>query len=124
MPTIWLVGVTSGIWPRSFANPRQLLVHLADLVQRVHVAQLVDQVGEHAARGLVQQHVDVDDRHLGVVEQVLVFGHDLLFQDLVDLGQQMDVEAGVAVGAQKRHHQRLHRRMGGAVSVRRHARCR
>jgi hypothetical protein len=71
-----------------------------------------------------KQHVDVDDRHLGVVQQVLVLGHDLFFEDLVDLGQQLDVEAGVAAGAQKAHHQRLDGRVGGAVGIGRHDRCR
>jgi hypothetical protein len=65
----------------------------------------------------VQQHVDVDDGHLGVVQQVLVLGHHLFFEDLVDLGQQMDIEPGVAVGAQKAHHQRFDGGMGGAVGI-------
>ena len=103
------------------AHPRQFLVHLVDLVQGVHFAQLVDQVGEHAAGGLVQQHVDVDHRDLGVVQQVLVLGHHLFFQLLVDLGQQLDVEAGVAVGAQQGHHQGLDGRVRGSVGIGGHA---
>jgi hypothetical protein len=35
-------------------------------------------------------------------------------------GQQLDVEAGVAVGAQQGHHQRLDGGMGGAVGIGRH----
>ena len=80
----------------------------------------VDQVGEHAARGLVQQHIDVDDGHLGVVEQVLVLGHDLFFEDLVDPGHQFDVETGVAIGAQKRHDKGFDGGVRGTVGVRRH----
>ena len=60
---------------------------------------LVHQVGQHTARGLMQQHIDVDNRHFGVVQQMLVFGHHFLFEDLVDLGQKIDVKAGIAVGS-------------------------
>ncbi|VTR68666.1 hypothetical protein DESC_720044 [Desulfosarcina cetonica] len=70
----------------------------------------------------MQKDVDVDHRHLGVVEKVLVLGHDLFLEDLVDLGQQSDVKARVAVGAQKGHDQGLHGGVGGAIGVGGHAR--
>ena len=73
-PTIWLVGVTSGIWPSSLRHARQFLVDVVDPVERIHFAQLADEVREHAARRLVQQHVDVDDRDLESSSRCLYFG--------------------------------------------------
>ena len=52
---------------------------------------------------------------------MLVFGHDISFKNFVDLGQKTDIKAGIAVGAQKRHHQWFDGGVAGAVSIRGHA---
>ena len=69
----------------------------------------------------MQQHIDIDNRHLGIVEQVLVLGHDFLFKYLIDFRQFPNIESGIAVGAQKGHHKWLYGGMGCAVGIRRHA---
>ena len=103
------------------ANARQFLVDLVDSVKRVHFTQLADQIGEHSARRLVQENVDIDDRNLGVIQQMLVLRHHLFLEDLVDLGQLADVETGIAIGSEQRHHQRLDGRVRSTVGIRGHA---
>ena len=51
---------------------------------------------------------------------MLVLRHDFLLEHLVDLGQFLDVETGVTVGAEQGHDQGLDGRMSGAEGVRGH----
>jgi len=42
-------------------DTREFFIDLIQLVEGVHFSQLIHQVGKHPPRGLVQEHVDVDD---------------------------------------------------------------
>ena len=53
---------------------------------------------------------------------MLVLRQNLLLQHFVDLGQLVNIETGIAIGAKQRHHQRLNGRVRGAIGIRRHAR--
>jgi len=66
----------------------------------------------------MEQHVNVDDRHLGIIQQVSVFGQYFFFENLVDLRQQPNIKAGIAAGPQQGHHQRFDSRMGGPKGIR------
>ena len=103
-----------------FPYPRQLLIHLANFIQSIHLAQLIDQVGQHAAGSLMQENVDIDNGNLGVIEKVFILWHDILLKDLVDCSQLFDVKTGVAIGAEKGHDQGLQGSMRGAVCIRGH----
>ena len=58
------LGAYQGDLAQIFSDLGQLGIDFVDSVQGVHLAQLVDQVGQHAARCLMQKHVDIDDRNL------------------------------------------------------------
>ncbi len=66
----------------------------------------------------MEQHVDIDDGHLGIIQQVPVFGHNLFFQDLINLCQQPYVKTGIPIGAQQGHHQGFDGRVARPISIR------
>ena len=45
-----------------FTYLRQFLIYLVNLVQSIHFPQLIDKVGQHSTRGLMQQNINVDNR--------------------------------------------------------------
>jgi len=53
----------------------------------------------------VQQNIDISDGHLGIVQEMLVFGQNFFFQNLVDTGQLFDVKTRIAIRSHKGHDQ-------------------
>ncbi len=96
----------------------KFLIYLVNLIQSIHLPELVDQVREHSARGLMEKYVDVNDGHLCVIQKMPVFRHHLFFKDFVDLCEMLNIKAGVPVRPDQSHHQRLNGRVGGAVRIR------
>ena len=81
-----------------------------------HLPELVDEVGEHAARRLMEQNADVDCGH-AVIEQVAILGRNLL-EPRTAFGKLMQVKTGVSVGVPQGHYQRLDGRVRAAVCPR------
>ena len=102
------------------ADTRDLSEHLVQLILLAGVLELLEHVGEHAARHLIEQGVGVDAQRLRVD---LAVG-DVLLAELCEVVahdiQLVEVEAGVVVGAAQRGDQALGGHMGGAQRQRAH----
>ena len=106
--------------PGVLTHARDLLEHFVKLVFLAGVLELLDHVGQHAARHLIQQRVGVDAQHLRVD---LTVG-DVLFAQLgkmlahdVQLAQ---IKAGIVVGPLQSGDQTLGGHMRGAKRQRAH----
>jgi hypothetical protein len=91
IPTIWLVGVTSGICPNSLRTLGISLNTSSSIVQGIHLPELVYQVREHSSRVFEDNDVRIDNGKLCIIRKLLIFGNNF-FHFFADGIEQLDIE--------------------------------
>ena len=101
------------------AHARYFRQHVVILIHGVSLLELPNQVGQHAARHLIQKRVRIRGKHArGIAPALLGKLIRHLAEIRRDLGKQLQVKAGVAFGSLQRGHHGFGCRLGGAVAKR------